>query len=53
MDTPFVIEQVYDAPIQKVWQALTDENSMRKWYFPASVFYLLLIINILLFCVAM
>jgi uncharacterized protein YndB with AHSA1/START domain len=34
MDTPFVLEQVYDAPTRKVWQALTDENSMREWYFP-------------------
>jgi uncharacterized protein YndB with AHSA1/START domain len=34
MDTPFVLEQVYDAPIKKVWQALTDENRMRTWYFP-------------------
>jgi uncharacterized protein YndB with AHSA1/START domain len=34
MDTPFVLELVYDAPINKVWQALTDENRMRAWYFP-------------------
>jgi uncharacterized protein YndB with AHSA1/START domain len=34
MDTPFVFEQVYDAPKEKVWQALTDENKMRTWYFP-------------------
>jgi uncharacterized protein YndB with AHSA1/START domain len=34
MDTPFVMAQVYDASIPEVWQALTDENKMRKWYFP-------------------
>ena len=34
MDTPFIWEQAYDAPVQKVWQALTDEDSMRAWYFP-------------------
>lgn len=34
MDTPFVIEKVYDAPIEKVWQAITDENKMKEWYFP-------------------
>ena len=34
MDTPFVMEQVYNAPVPEVWQALTDENEMRKWYFP-------------------
>jgi uncharacterized protein YndB with AHSA1/START domain len=37
MDTPFVLEQVYDAPARKVWQALTDENSMREWYFPQLI----------------
>jgi uncharacterized protein YndB with AHSA1/START domain len=34
MDTPFIIEQVYDAPIEKVWQALTDKEKMKEWYFP-------------------
>lgn len=34
METPFKFKQVYDAPIAKVWQALTDENKMREWYFP-------------------
>jgi len=34
METPFEFEQVYDAPIERVWQALTDENEMRDWYFP-------------------
>ena len=34
MDAPFVMEQVYKASTPEVWQALTDENKMRKWYFP-------------------
>lgn len=34
METPFVIEQIYNAPIEKVWDALTDENKMKEWYFP-------------------
>jgi uncharacterized protein YndB with AHSA1/START domain len=34
MEKPFEFEQVYDAAIEKVWQALTDENKMRAWYFP-------------------
>jgi len=33
MDTPFVLEHVYDVPIAKVWQSLTDEDEMREWYF--------------------
>jgi len=34
MDTPFVLEHVYDATIAQVWRALTDEDEMREWYFP-------------------
>lgn len=34
MEIPFVIEQIYNASIKKVWDALTDENKMRIWYFP-------------------
>jgi uncharacterized protein YndB with AHSA1/START domain len=34
MDIPFKFEQIYNAAIAKVWQALTDENKMRAWYFP-------------------
>ena len=34
METPFELEQVYDASLEKVWRALTDEDQMRVWYFP-------------------
>jgi uncharacterized protein YndB with AHSA1/START domain len=34
MDIPFVLEEVYDSRIEKVWQALTNEDEMRDWYFP-------------------
>lgn len=34
MDTPFILEQVFDTPIEKVWQALTDKDKMKEWYFP-------------------
>jgi uncharacterized protein YndB with AHSA1/START domain len=37
IDTPFILEQVYDASPREVWQALTDENSMRDWYFPQLI----------------
>ena len=37
METPFHLEQVYDASIQQVWQALTDEHKMRDWYFPQLI----------------
>ncbi|RZJ83290.1 MAG: SRPBCC domain-containing protein [Chryseobacterium sp.] len=34
MEKPFELEQMYDAPIEKVWAALSDENKMKVWYFP-------------------
>lgn len=30
---PFVIERVYNAPARAVWEALTDINKIRQWYF--------------------
>lgn len=36
--TPFVIERTFDAPINKVWQALTDREKMAKWYFTLDSF---------------
>jgi uncharacterized protein YndB with AHSA1/START domain len=35
---PFVIERTYQAPVEKVWQALTDKNQMKQWYFDISGF---------------
>jgi uncharacterized protein YndB with AHSA1/START domain len=34
MDQPFVLEQFYNSPIEKVWQGLTELNAMKAWYFP-------------------
>lgn len=31
---PLIKEFEYDAPIEKVWQALTETDKMKKWYFP-------------------
>jgi ketosteroid isomerase-like protein/uncharacterized protein YndB with AHSA1/START domain len=30
---PLIIEQSYNSTLNKVWNAITDENRMRKWYF--------------------
>jgi ketosteroid isomerase-like protein/uncharacterized protein YndB with AHSA1/START domain len=30
---PVIVEQTYKSTIRKVWNAITDENKMRKWYF--------------------
>jgi uncharacterized protein YndB with AHSA1/START domain len=33
-----VIERMYDAPIEKVWEAITNKEQMRQWYFDVSDF---------------
>lgn len=34
MGTPLVKEFNYNVPIETVWQALTDTDKMKQWYFP-------------------
>lgn len=34
MDTPLIVEQLYQASLEKVWHALTDQNALKIWYFP-------------------
>ena len=39
MDTqPFVIEQTYNAPISRVWDAITNNDKMKEWYFKLEDF---------------
>lgn len=35
---PFVIERTYNAPVEKVWEALTDKDEMKQWYFDLAEF---------------
>ncbi len=35
---PFVIERIYNAPVEKVWKALTDKDLMKQWYFDIAAF---------------
>jgi uncharacterized protein YndB with AHSA1/START domain len=35
---PFVIERTYDAPADQVWQAITDKDQMKQWYFELEEF---------------
>ncbi|MGN6194862.1 MAG: SRPBCC family protein [Ginsengibacter sp.] len=37
-ENPIIVEAVYNAPVSKVWQAITDKNQMQKWYFDVSDF---------------
>ncbi|MCW3087879.1 MAG: hypothetical protein JWQ78_1265 [Sediminibacterium sp.] len=34
----FVIERRFQAPVQKVWQAITDSGQMKAWYFDIPEF---------------
>lgn len=34
----FIISRTFDAPIKKVWQAITDKNQMKEWYFNLAEF---------------
>lgn len=34
----FTIERSYRAPVEKVWQAITDRDQMKEWYFDLSAF---------------
>jgi uncharacterized protein YndB with AHSA1/START domain len=36
--TPFVIERTYNASIEKVWQAITNKEQMKQWYFDLAAF---------------
>lgn len=37
-NTPFVIERTFNAPVQKVWKAITDKEQMKEWYFDLEEF---------------
>ena len=32
------VEKIYNAPVEKVWKALTDKDEMREWYFNVDDF---------------
>lgn len=36
--TPLVVEKTYDAPVQRVWRAITNKDEMKQWYFDLSEF---------------
>jgi uncharacterized protein YndB with AHSA1/START domain len=35
---PFTIERTLNAPVERVWTAITDKDQMREWYFDVSAF---------------
>lgn len=36
--TAFTIERTYHAPVTKVWQAITEKEKMKQWYFDLAEF---------------
>jgi uncharacterized protein YndB with AHSA1/START domain len=38
LDKSFEIERTYNAPIEKVWKALTDKEQIKQWYFDIADF---------------
>jgi uncharacterized protein YndB with AHSA1/START domain len=38
MNQPFIIERTFNAPIEKVWQAITEKEKMKQWYFDLAEF---------------
>jgi uncharacterized protein YndB with AHSA1/START domain len=35
---PIILERLFNAPVKKVWKALTDRDEMEKWYFNLKEF---------------
>ena len=35
---PFIIERTYKAPVEKVWEAITDKDQTKQWYFDMPAF---------------
>ena len=39
IDKKIVIERTYNAPVEKVWKAITDKEEMKQWYFDLDAFF--------------
>ena len=37
-NNPVVIEKLYNAPLEKLWNALTNSDQMKQWYFDIPEF---------------
>lgn len=35
---PIRMERIYNSKVKKVWQAITDNNQMKQWYFDIAEF---------------
>ena len=34
----FVMERIFNAPVKRLWKAITDKNEMKEWYFDLDEF---------------
>ena len=37
-NNPVIVEKLFNAPVNKVWKALTDVQQMKEWYFNVDDF---------------
>jgi uncharacterized protein YndB with AHSA1/START domain len=35
---PFIIERILNAPVERVWKAISNKEEMKKWYFDIKDF---------------
>lgn len=35
---PLIVERVFNAPVSRVWRAITDKEEMKHWYFDLAEF---------------
>lgn len=35
---PIIVERLFNAPISKIWKAITDKDEMKSWYFDLAEF---------------
>jgi uncharacterized protein YndB with AHSA1/START domain len=33
-----IVERIYESPVNKVWEAITDKDQMKEWYFDLETF---------------
>lgn len=37
-NNPVVVEELLNAPVERVWEAITDKEKMKQWYFTLDEF---------------
>lgn len=35
---PVIVERTFNAPVERLWRAITDRDEMKKWYFDIAEF---------------